>query len=346
MADRSGERLRLLLVEDNEGDARLLREMASEVEDLRVDLVRTATLAQGLDRLGAGTADAVLLDLDLPDSSGLDTVRPVLERAGGAPVVILTGLADEALAKAALHEGAQDYLLKDDLSPELLGRSLRYAIERKRAERERLKVERRYRSLFEAAPDAFVLVDAEGRIVEVNPAAESLFGYDRDELLGRTVEELVPASARQLHRRERETYQMDPDTRAKDRELTACRKDGSVLDVDIGLSPVAENGHVWTIAAIRDISGRKQAERRLEETVRQLREAQRIAGLGHWEWDVESDLVRWSGETARIFGVAAEAFTQTPEEYLELLHPEDRSRLRAVFEALEEGTDAAEITYR
>jgi len=338
--------MRLLLLEDNDGDARLLREAAAEVEDPRLDVERVATLAEGLDRLEAGPVDAVLLDLVLPDSRGLDTVRPVVKRAGGAPVVILTGLADTGLTTAALREGAQDYLVKDDLSAELLGRSLRYAIERKRAEAARLDVERRYRGLFEAAPDAFVLVDTEGRIVEANPAAERLFGYARDELRGREVEELIPESARPVHRRERAAYQADPDTRAKDRELTGRRRDGSVVEVDIGLAPVSENGHVWTIAAIRDISGRKEAERHLAETVRQLREAQRIAGLGHWEWDVESDLIRWTGETARIFGVAAEAFTHTPEEYLELLHPEDRPRLRALFESLEAGADAAEITYR
>ncbi|HKK27849.1 MAG TPA: PAS domain S-box protein [Gemmatimonadota bacterium] len=346
MADRSAERLRLLLVEDNDGDARLLQEAAAEVGDLRMDVERVATLAGGLDRLDAGPVDAILLDLDLPDSRGLDTVHPVLERAGGAVVVILTGLADEELARAALREGAQDYLVKDDLSAELLARSLRYAIERKRAEGERLEVERRYRSLFEAAPDAFVLVDEEGRIAEANPAAQRLFGYGRDELVGLQVEELVPDPARSHHRRDRAAYQAEPETRSKDRELRARRRDGSVLDVDIGLAPVSENGRLWTIAAIRDISGRKEAERRLEETVRQLREAQRIAGLGHWEWDVESDLIRWTGETAWIFGIAADAPIQTSEEYLELLHPEDRSRLLALLQSLEEGADEAEITYR
>ena len=126
--------MRVLLVEDNPGDARLLREILAEVGAHRFELTHHTTLAAALNRLSEGGIDVVLLDLSLPDSDGLDTFARAHSQAPGVPVVVLTGLPDDALAAAALREGAQDYLVKGRADPELLVRSMRYAMERQQAE--------------------------------------------------------------------------------------------------------------------------------------------------------------------------------------------------------------------
>jgi signal transduction histidine kinase len=127
----------VLLVEDNPGDARLIREELRGVE--RTDTAPTAfallcadRLAVGLERLAADKVDVVLLDLSLPDAHGLSTLAKLREVAPATPVLVLTGLDDQELAAQAVREGAQDYLVKDRVDGGVLGRTIRYAIERGR----------------------------------------------------------------------------------------------------------------------------------------------------------------------------------------------------------------------
>jgi diguanylate cyclase (GGDEF)-like protein len=124
--------IRILLVEDNPGDARLLREYLSEADGSVFELVHVNSLATGIAKLDEGGFDIVLLDLTLPDSHGLETLRKVHTHMPGVPVVVLTGFSDETQALRAVQEGAQDYLVKGTVDTHLLVRSMRYGIERHR----------------------------------------------------------------------------------------------------------------------------------------------------------------------------------------------------------------------
>ena len=123
--------LRVLLVEDNPHDARFVRAMLSEVRPTP-SLVHDTHLEEGIRRLQAGGFDCVLLDLSLPDGSGIQALRAVLAAAPRVPVVVLTGLADSDVATAAMRQGAQDYLVKGEFDARLLERALRYAVQRMR----------------------------------------------------------------------------------------------------------------------------------------------------------------------------------------------------------------------
>jgi CheY-like chemotaxis protein len=124
--------LTFLLVEDNADDATLFSRMLREV-GRRVEHVSSVEAAKN--RLDQRGIDAVLLDLHLPDSAGIEGARRFLRMYPDVPVVVLTGLDDERVGQRAVNEGAQDYLVKDQVDRRLLDRSLRYSIERKRAER-------------------------------------------------------------------------------------------------------------------------------------------------------------------------------------------------------------------
>lgn len=130
--------------------------------------------------------------------------------------------------------------------------------------------ERRFRELLEAAPDSIIEVDSEGQVVLLNRATETLFGYNREELLGQSVELLVPESVRAAHARHREDYREHPLTRpmASGLELYGRRKDGSRFPVEISLSPVESDAGFRVTAIIRDITERKKAE----EQLRRVRE--------------------------------------------------------------------------
>jgi len=131
--------LKLLLVEDNPGDARLLQETLHDVESLKFDIHTVDNLSSAIETLGLEDFDIVLLDLTLPDSQGLETCMKLRGEYPEIPVIVLTGLDDEKIALRALHQGAQDYLVKGKFETSLLLRSMRYGIERKKIERETLR---------------------------------------------------------------------------------------------------------------------------------------------------------------------------------------------------------------
>jgi len=127
--------LKILLVEDNAGDARLVREMIDGSGRDDVALVDVGRLSDGLRCLGEESFDAVLLDLSLPDSQGLETLATLHAQATGVPLVVMTGLGDEEVAAKALRQGAQDYLVKGKFGGDLLLRAVAHAIERMRSGR-------------------------------------------------------------------------------------------------------------------------------------------------------------------------------------------------------------------
>jgi two-component system cell cycle response regulator len=130
----SGPVTKVLLVEDNPADARLLREALAEIADSRFEISHCETLAQAHEFLAKNTSDVILSDLGLPDSQGLETIRRIHKAAPGVPIVVLTALNDESFGGQVLQEGAQDYLVKGQIDGRLLWRALRYAMERHRVQ--------------------------------------------------------------------------------------------------------------------------------------------------------------------------------------------------------------------
>jgi signal transduction histidine kinase len=125
----------VLLIEDNAGDARLLREMFNEHDTHNSQLAQVTCMSEAEKYLSEHVVDVILLDPGLPDAQGLQAIRRAHAAAPGVPLVVLTGLDDDELATQALQEGAQDYLIKGQIETRGLLRALRYANERKRLER-------------------------------------------------------------------------------------------------------------------------------------------------------------------------------------------------------------------
>lgn len=174
----ANDQITVLLIEDHPGDARLIQELLADVPHRPFELVCVDRLASSLDRLRRDPVDLILLDLSLPDSQGLDTLVSVLGQAPGLPVIVLTGLDDEALAVKAVQEGAQDYLVKGQFNGHLLVRAMRYAIERKRAE-EALRIASDRFALAAAAVNSVIYDwDIVRDTITWSVGLQELFGYD------------------------------------------------------------------------------------------------------------------------------------------------------------------------
>ncbi len=191
--------VRVLLVEDNPGDARLLRELLAEDRRVRAEVTQVDYLAKAFEALRTQQTDVILLDLSLPDASGLETVIRTHQRAPAVPIVVLTGLNDEDLALSALQKGAEDYLLKGLVDGPGLGRAIRYAIERNKGEVMERKLlaeqaartqaeigEKRFRCLAEAIPQLVWEVSAEGLFEYTSPRWFEYTGQSPDDAGGAT----------------------------------------------------------------------------------------------------------------------------------------------------------------
>jgi diguanylate cyclase (GGDEF)-like protein/PAS domain S-box-containing protein len=180
----------LLLVEDNPGDARLLREMFNDQGAHKTKLTHVGCMREAETCLAEEEIDIVLLDLGLPDAHGLGAVRRAHAAAPSIPLVVLTGLDDESLAGQALQEGAQDYLIKGQIETRGLLRALRYAIERKAMEEALFEEKERAQVTLNSIGDAVVCTDIAGNITFLNIAAETMTGYSWKEAAGRPMEEV------------------------------------------------------------------------------------------------------------------------------------------------------------
>lgn len=165
--------LRMLLIEDSAVEARLIRELLTEAPQSHVELDHAATLAEGIEALEAGNIDLVLLDLSLPDSHGLETLRGVREAVSHIPVIVLTGSDEEELALRAVEKGAQDYLVKGQVDGKAILRSARYAIARART----LEALRESQRFINQVADLLYIVDPESYVIDhLSPQMESLLG--------------------------------------------------------------------------------------------------------------------------------------------------------------------------
>jgi two-component system cell cycle sensor histidine kinase/response regulator CckA len=174
------------LIEDNPGDARLIQEMLKD-ENFVGTLEHSDSLSKGLACLANKDVDAILLDLSLPDSQGLATFEKIYSVTSQVPIVILTGLKDDATGLEAVRRGAQDYLVKGKLDGALLIKALTYAVERKKLD----EAVKRQADLIDLSPDAIIIKKPDDTITFWSLGAENLYGYTKKEAIGQKTKTLL-----------------------------------------------------------------------------------------------------------------------------------------------------------
>jgi diguanylate cyclase (GGDEF)-like protein/PAS domain S-box-containing protein len=251
--------LKVLVIEDNPGDARLLREMFKEQVSQNVELTHVARMVDAETHLAQRTFDVILLDLGLPDAQGLAAVQRARTAALRVALVVLTGTDDESLAVQALQEGAQDYLVKGQIETRGLLRALRYAIERKVME-DALYVEKeRAQVTLNCIGDAVICADALGNITFLNVVAEQMTGWLRQEAAGKPMAEvlgLLDAMSREVIPILTGLESGSAKTALPYSHSILVRRDGLEIPIENSVAPIhdREGQSTGAVVVFRDVS--------------------------------------------------------------------------------------------
>ena len=286
--------IRVLLLEDNPGDARLVKEALAEYAPDGFVVTWVERLADALACLATEPFDVMLCDLSLPDSSGMAGPRSIVERFPALPMVVLTGSHVLSMGRDAIHLGLQDYLVKGKSDPEMVVRTLRYAMERKGLENaliaansalEQRVAERstelemsnrvlrnsleRNQAFLRNASDGVYILDAEGKVLELSDSLCTMLGYTRAELMGAHVslwnaqwsplelQSVLGKLAAKANRSEFETRHR--------------RKDGTILDVEVSGQRLELSGQTLLYLSARDVTEKKRADRQILDQIEQLK---------------------------------------------------------------------------
>jgi PAS domain S-box-containing protein/diguanylate cyclase (GGDEF)-like protein len=267
--------LKILFVEDSPEDVALnllaLRELGRPLQSECV--ASEAALREALARF---IPDIVLSDFSMPGFSGMDALRIVEDLTPQTPFLFVSGTIGEELAIEAMQRGASDYVLKDNLRrlKPAIERALRGAAEtreRQHMQRALRESEERARSIIDTTYDAFVAIDSAGKIITWNTQAETMFGWSREEAIGRCLSEtIIPPQHRDAHLRGLQRFQATGKGQLinKQIELTALHRDGREFPIELTIWPLATGGTTTINAFLRDVTLRVQQEAKIQQLAR------------------------------------------------------------------------------
>ncbi|HXS68243.1 MAG TPA: PAS domain S-box protein [Candidatus Polarisedimenticolia bacterium] len=265
--------LHILIVDDSEDDA-ILMARALQQDGLKLVYERVENASQLETALDVRAWDLVLSDYSMPGFSGVDALRLCQKKMFDAPFIIVSGRIGEELAVEMMRAGASDYVMKDDL-PRLapaVTRELRSAHERKIRRQAQLAMAH-LAAIVETCDDAIVSQTLGGTILSWNSGAERMFGYSAEDMIGESIENLVPRD----HQREisdiRDVIELGQ--KVERIETVRLRRDGTRIDVSITVSPIKNaDGHIHGASIIlRDITDRKRQETERLQLIEELTEA-------------------------------------------------------------------------
>jgi PAS domain S-box-containing protein len=337
--------VRMLYLEDDVADAELTQDML-EMGGVACDVTRVETESSFLAALQQGGIDLILADYALPSFDGLSALTIALRQRPDLPFIFVSGTMGEEVAVEALKIGATDYVLKTRLSRLVpsVRRALREANERaelRRAERELQDREAKIRRLVEANIVGVFTWDFEGRILEANDAFLRIIGYQRDDLATGRLRWTDLTPPEWLDRDEllwvpklKMTGSLQP------LEKEYFRRDGSRVPVLVAGALFEEGGHEGVAFAL-DLSEQKRVEAALRRSESYLAQAQRLAHIGSWAWEIPSrNALYISEEWYRIYGFDPKEGMPTWEQRLQHIHPEDQPLWQATIDrAIAEKSD-------
>ncbi len=316
------------MVEDDSAAARLLEiELTHELGAAAITVV--ATLADALVALGTPGWAVCVLDLGLPDSQGLATLRAVRDHAVGVPVVVLSGDDREETTIEALRLGAEDYLNKNTAPGALIARKVGHIMARQTLTAELRASRDGLQAVLDSAADGIVTISERGIVLSFNAAAEGIFGWTAEEVIGRNVSMLMPADIARRHDGflQRYTDGGEPRIVGIGREVTGQRKDGTTFPLHLAVGDVALQGRRIFTGVVSDLTDLKAAERRAEERGRLVEAILNGTPDPIFSKDGDGRYLLVNEACSKVFGLSADSIIGQRDD--DLLHSEIADAIRA-----------------
>ena len=316
--------IRILLVDDDPGDHEMIRAMLSTIQGFDVDLDWASSYDEGLAALDEAEHDVYLLDYFLEDRDGLSLLREAGERRIRAPVIMITGRGSREVDLEAMRTGAADYLVKDEIDPDRLERSIRYALERARAQAALRESEERHRSMFDHLPVGVYRATPEGDLLEANPALIRMLGYPDRETLRRIYSNELYVNPRD---RERFWSALEQYGVVRGFETELQRLDGSTIQVrNTARVHHDESGEIaYVEGALEDVTDLEVADRVRQGEAR-FRKIFEVVHVGIVVLDLDGTIQQVNPAVEEIFGLTEEDLRGIPAA--DLVVEDDRDGIR------------------
>ncbi len=262
------DKLKVLLIEHDPGFARYVGEMLCQARDVTAEILPVENLRRGLNALVGTNFDVCVMDMSLPDGAGLANVSLLRAGAPQLPILVAGDSDDETIALEAVHAGAHDYLVKGQLTPGWLERSIRYAIERHRTDRALLEAEEKYHSVFDHLMEGIFQTTPEGRYLMANAALARIYGYDSPEDLRHSLTDISRKLYLEDGRRDQFIRLMQEEDVISGFESQVHRKDGSIIWISENCRAVRDTSGrlLYYEGTVEDITQRRQAEEKLRHS--------------------------------------------------------------------------------
>jgi two-component system, NtrC family, response regulator AtoC len=338
----SAKNIQILVVEDNSVDAIRFKKALAEADQINFTIDDVETLSEAKDRLQEEEFDIVVLDLLLPDSKGIETLLQIKNLVQDLPIIIISGMEDEALAIEAVRKGAQDYLLKDRCDANLLSASINYAIERYRIPRELKQADEStpqalaqlrekedlLRLVLGVMADGFWDWDIKTGLVKREASWPAILGYQLEDIdpdLASWKRLIYPhdlprvmTAIKECLKGNADRYENEYRMKAKSGEWKWIQDYGQIIERD-------ENGKALrAVGALRDITARKAAEKKSREIQKRLQVALEGGDLGWWEWNIQTEEGFADDRAAKILGYLPHEIGSPTKFWEESIHPDDR----------------------
>ncbi|PHR44791.1 MAG: hypothetical protein COA32_14330 [Fluviicola sp.] len=258
------QKINLLLVDDNPADLFLIKDYLSESDILDLNIVEATTISEAKEVLSNQSIDLILLDMFLPDSSGMDTYYSIHNEFPKTGIIVLSGLSDKNTALNTVQAGAQDFLLKGDFDSRLLEKSIIYSVERKKNLQLLADSENKYRGLFEATPlPLFIVSIKTNKILKVNAEARKVFGYEEGEFILKELSELFLKNIGDIKNEEEQFRKI------------AVKKDESEMIVDVTLKRIILQDDSYILVQLKDITEQVHFERNRLDVINSIQDNER-----------------------------------------------------------------------
>ncbi|RZJ63231.1 MAG: PAS domain S-box protein [Flavobacterium sp.] len=321
--------LQVLIVEDNPGDYVLIGDYLSETFENPV-LHKARSFSETKKFLEKNTVDIVLLDLKLPDVSGEQLLHDVVCIVDDIPIIVLTGFADKDFGYKSLSFGISDYLLKDELTPSQLFKSVTYSLERFKISRRLRESEEKYKTLFKSGPMPKWIYDVETlKFLDVNEAAVQHYGYSRDEFLNMTIRDIRPQEDLLLLEVTIRNNALHPFTKTTSRHL---KKNGDIMDVEVQSSSIEFDGKNARVVVSTDVTSRLSSEKIISSSEQRFKTLVQESGDLITILDVHGNFLYASPNHETILGRKTNQLLH--KNILDFVHEDDTEKVRAFYVTL------------